>query len=58
MKVILRPEKEPFSKTGVAWRAFEPDGTPLYLGAETESELRQRILDFHPKAEIEVEPPP
>lgn len=56
MKVMIREEKEPYSKTGVAWRAYEPDGTPMYMGAETQAELETRVREFHPTAEFEVEP--
>jgi hypothetical protein len=58
MKVIVREMVEPYSKTGVAWRAFEEDGTPLYIGAETRAELEARVREFHPSAVFQVEPAP
>lgn len=52
MKVVLRPEYESFSRTRVAWRAFEGDGTPMYMGAETLAEIEQRVRDLHPEADL------
>jgi hypothetical protein len=53
---VVRLEVESFSKTGVVWRAYEEDGTPMYLGAETLEACRARILEFHPTATLEVAP--
>lgn len=58
MKVIVRSMSEPYSKTGVAWRAFEEDGTPMYMGAETQAELEMRVREFHPSAVFQVEEAP
>jgi hypothetical protein len=58
LHVVLRPEPEPHSKTGSAFRAYVLDDgklEPLYLGAETEIDARGRVLAFYPKAEIVVE---
>ncbi len=56
MKVIIQEGPEPYSKTGMAFRAYEPDKTPMYLGAETLEALKRRILDFYPGTEFVVEP--
>lgn len=58
MKVIVRSMSEPYSKTGVAWRAFEEDGTPMYMGDETLELLQARVREFHPSAVFQVEPTP
>jgi len=55
VKIVLRFRKEPYSSTGVAWNAFEPDGTPLYIGAETLDALKRSVAELYPNAAIEVE---
>jgi hypothetical protein len=55
MNVVIRPEPEPYSKTGIAWRAYQENDVPLYMGAETQEELRRRVLDNYPNANIIVE---
>lgn len=44
--VSLRQEEcGGWSSTGVAWRAYRADGTPLYLGGETREACEQRVRD-------------
>jgi len=35
-----------------AFRAYFTDGVPLYMGSETEDDLRNRLSEFWPSAEI------
>jgi hypothetical protein len=44
-----------WSRTGVVYRAYEVDGTPLYLGAETFEAARQMVLDAHSNVTVEKE---
>lgn len=59
MYVRLRPEADPASRTGVAFRAYYvSNGQPpqsLHLGGETEQEARYRVLGLYPGATIELE---
>lgn len=41
--ILIRKHAEPFSSTGVAFRAFFADGRPLYLGAETIDALKASV---------------
>jgi hypothetical protein len=48
-QIIIREEREPYSKTGTCFRAFyAEDASPLYMGAETQAELLERIQDYYP----------
>lgn len=43
-----------YSGSGVVYRAFLEDDTPLYLGAETKEGLKQRVqVEFSPDVTFE-----
>lgn len=44
--IIVRKEKESYSRTGYAYRAYRENMIPLYVGAETFAELIQRLDDM------------
>ena len=45
MKVIIRKEKEPYSRDGEIYRAYKEDGTPLYLGRSRKENLLEVIYE-------------
>lgn len=51
MVFLIRKEPEPYSSTGVAYRAYHPDGSPLYMGEETMEALVKRLEEFYPGVE-------
>lgn len=53
VKIIeIREEAEPYSRTGKAFRAYDENGSRLYMGAETRDSLVKRIREFYPNAKI------
>jgi hypothetical protein len=53
---VIAEEKEPYSKSGFAYRAYEVDGFPLGLGAETREEAEKRLRQVRPVTEIVYRP--
>jgi hypothetical protein len=52
--VFIRKEKEPYSKTGFAYRAFQEDGAPLYMGEESKAALIRRVHDSYGHKVVEI----
>jgi len=52
VKVVIVKEPEPYSKTGVAFRARREDGTSLYMGEETREALVKRLHENFKDLEI------
>jgi len=45
-EVDIKEEPMPgWSRTGVVFRAYRLDGTPLYVGAETREELVRKLVE-------------
>ena len=52
--IQLKKEVEPHSSTGFVYRAYELDGTPLYLGDEDQEKLAQRVFEALPHKNVTV----
>jgi hypothetical protein len=55
--MVRREELAGWSKTGVAWRAYEADGSSMYLGAETYEGLVERVREEWPNATFDGDRP-
>lgn len=54
---IIKQEKEPYSKTGYAWRVYEKQsGEPIGMGAETKDEVESKLREFENVNSIEYYP--
>ena len=53
--IVIRKEREPYSRTGYAFRAYYEDGSPMYLGAETLDEIKARVQLDSPAHTVRVE---
>jgi hypothetical protein len=55
-KIVIRKEKEHWSSTGFAFRAYYADDNfPMRIGRETLAECKQAVLDDSPAHKISVE---
>lgn len=56
MKIIVREEREPLHRSGVAFRAYWSDTVPMYIGRETREELVAVLTSLFPDAVVEDAP--